>query len=305
MRIQERTKPEGIRITVIGSVVNTLLSTAKIAIGLWYGSQVMVADGFHSLSDLATDVVVYVGLVLGARPRDEDHPYGHRRIESLAEALTGLALVLFAGLMVWSSLRVLLGEGEAVTPAWPVLAAAVVSIVSKEWLYRVTVREGRRIASGAVIANAWHHRSDAMSSIGALVALVLARLHPSLRIMDPLGGLAIALIVGWVGLKVAWNAVRHIVDTAPDPEVLEQARRVALKHPGVFGLHRLRARYLGSQIIMDLHIQVDPGLSVGEGHDIASEVEYGIARELGNVYDITVHVEPGQEERKGILDGSR
>ena len=180
------------------------------------------------------------------------------------------------------------------------LVIAAVSVGAKEWLYRATVRLGRKLESGALVANAWHHRSDALTSVFALAAIALAKIHPSMIILDPVASIGVSLLVGKVGVDIAGAAFHGIIDTAPDPKTVERIREVTVNLDGVHGVHKVRARYLGVQIIADLHIKVDPWISVHEGHSIASEVETAICRELGNVYDVTVHVEPAENP-----DGAR
>ena len=282
---------QGLWITALGAAINIALSLVKIVVG-WTGhSRALIADGFHSLSDLATDVVVALGLFYGSRPYDADHPYGHKKIETLAEFTTGVLLLAFAVWMVVSSAQALTGRiTEAPSLLVPLIAA--VSVVSKEWLYRRTIVLANRLQSEAMVANAWHHRSDALTSVVALVAVGLAQISPSLRLLDPVAGIGISILVGKIGFDVAYKGMHRIIDTAPDPQIIERIRQVTIGNEQVRGLHKLRARYLGRQIIADLHIQVDPSLSVQEGHTIASQVEQAISAELGNVYDITVHVEP-------------
>jgi len=289
---------EGLRITAIGAVVNILLSAIKITGGLTGHSRALVADGFHSLSDLSTDLVVALGLFFGARPRDECHPYGHKKIETVAEAVSGAILFVFAVWMAVSSSRALLG-GELIEPSYAALTIAVASVASKEWLYRRTVELGRKLQSNSLIANAWHHRSDALTSIAVLAAIALAKIHPVLLVLDPLACIGISVLVGKIGIDITYKAFRRLIDTAPEPETIERIRSIAVSNQKVHGLHNVRARYIGGQIIADLHIEVDPMLSVQEGHAIASEVEKAISAELGNVYDITVHVEPSYSRRNG------
>ena len=282
---------EGLRITAIGAVLNILLSGVKIAGGLLGNSRALVADGFHSLSDLSTDIIVALGLFYGSRPRDACHPYGHKKIETVSEVLSGVVLLVFAIIMAVAAGDALQG-GELTEPSFAVLIIAAVSVVSKEWLYRRTLELGRKLQSQALVVNAWHHRSDALTSLAALAAIGLAKVHPALLVLDPLACIIISVLVGKIGFNITYRAFRRLIDTAPEPEIIERIRSVAFENKNVHGLHNLRARYIGGQIIADLHIEVDPWLSVEEGHTIASEVEKAISNVLGNVYDITVHVEP-------------
>lgn len=289
---------EGLRITAIGAIANILLSVAKIAGGLLGHSRALVADGFHSLSDLSTDLVVGLGLFYGSQPRDACHPYGHKKIETAAEGFTGAILLVFAIWMVISAGQVFF-DGKLIEPSFTVLVIAVASVISKEWLYQRTAALGRKLQSQALIVNAWHHRSDALTSLAALVAISLAKIHPMLLVLDPLACIGISVLVGKIGFDISYKALRWLIDTAPEPEIIERIRSVTFGNQKVLGLHNIRARYIGGQIIADLHIEVDPSLSVEEGHSIASEVEKAISLELGNIYDITVHVEPTYSRQNG------
>jgi cation diffusion facilitator family transporter len=289
---------EGLRVTAIGAIINILLSVAKIAGGLLGHSRALVADGFHSLSDLSTDLVVGLGFFYGSRPRDACHPYGHKKIETVAEGVSGAILFIFATAMLISAGQALFG-GTLIEPSYAVLAIAAASVVSKEWLYQRTAELGRKLQSQALIVNAWHHRSDALTSLAALAAVALAKVHPMLLVLDPLACIGISVLVGKVGFDISYKALRRLIDTAPEPEIIERIRSVTIGNKKVQDLHNIRARYIGEQIIADLHIEVDPSLSVEEGHSIASEVEKAISLELGNVYDITVHVEPIYSRQNG------
>lgn len=289
---------EGLRITAIGAIANILLSVAKIAGGLLGHSRALVADGFHSLSDLSTDLVVGLGLFYGSQPRDACHPYGHKKIETAAEGFTGAILLVFAIWMVISAGQVFF-DGKLIEPSFTVLIIAVASVISKEWLYQRTAALGHKLQSQALIVNAWHHRSDALTSLAALVAISLAKIHPMLLVLDPLACIGISVLVGKIGFDISYKALRWLIDTAPEPKIIERIRSVTFSNQKVLGLHNIRARYIGGQIIADLHIEVDPSLSVEEGHSIASEVEKAISLELGNIYDITVHVEPTYSRQNG------
>jgi cation diffusion facilitator family transporter len=282
-------------ISALGAAINILLAAAKVTTGIYGNSRALVADGLHSLSDLATDAVVALGLYYGNQPYDTKHPYGHKKIETLAELVTGGLLIAFALWMVFSSVEAL-GQGSLATPSALALIISAISIAAKEWLFRATSHLGRKLQSGALVANAWHHRSDAITSVFTLVAIAGARLHPSLVILDPLASIGVSVLVGKVGIDIARAAFHGIIDTAPEPQVIERIWDVSIAQDGVLGLHKVRARYLGSQIIADLHIKVNPQISVHEGHLIASAVEAAICKALGNVYDVTVHVEPAEQD---------
>jgi len=295
-----KTKPgysAGLRATAVAAATNIVLSALKIGVGLAGHSQALVADGVHSLSDLGTDIVVVFGLVVGSRPGDTDHPYGHRRIETLSEIIVGLCLLGVALLMAADALDTLQGPTPQ-NPSAAALAIAALSVVSKELLFRYTRQVSEKTGSRALLANAWHQRSDALSSMVVLVSLALLKIHPPLWVLDPLACIGISFVIVKVSFSVIYPAMRHIVDTAPEPEIVERIGAAATSHPSVEGVHKLRTRYLGRQIIADLHILVDPGLTVSQGHSIASEVEEAITGEIDNIYDVTVHVEPAPTGRE-------
>ncbi|HLA38546.1 MAG TPA: cation diffusion facilitator family transporter [Candidatus Glassbacteria bacterium] len=286
----------GIRFTLFGAFLDSGLAVAKILVGVYGHSRAMIADGLHSLSDLVTDVVVALGLYYGDRPYDQNHPYGHKKIETVAEMTSGIMLIGLGVYLIVEAVQALTGD-KIEEPSGLALLVAVFGIISKEWLYRATIRLGKQIDSAVLIANAWNHRSDVFTTFVALVALILAKIHPALVIFDPLACIVISILVGKVGIDIALEAFRGVIDTAPDQQVIERIRSVTIGNRQVHGLHKVRARRLGQQIIADLHIEVDPALTVQEGHSIASEVERAISSELGNVYDVTVHVEPHEHER--------
>jgi cation diffusion facilitator family transporter len=286
----------GLKISALGAVINILLAAVKVAGGIYWHSHALVADGLHSLSDLATDAVVALGLYYGSLPYDANHPYGHKKIETLAEMLTGMVLVGVALWIVISAVMELAASNQTLRPGALTMVIAAVSVVVKEWLYRITRNLGRKMGSGALVANAWHHRSDALTSVFALVAIGVARLHPSLIVLDPIASIVVSIVVGKVGVDIARSAIHGIIDTAPDPGVVKRIEDLSRAVPEVHEVHKVRARFLGSQIIADLHIKVDPHISVHEGHRIATEVENVICDDLGNIYDITVHVEPVKQK---------
>lgn len=281
----------GVMETATGAVVNILLSGFKIWIGLISGSQALVADGVHSLSDLATDIVVLWGIFASRKPYDQEHPYGHKRLETISEMVVGVVLFLVAVYLFWSAVKNI-KSGRDLNPSVIAISIAVVSVIAKEILYRYTLRVSRSTRNQALLANAWHHRSDAITSLIVVITLLAARINHNLWILDPVAGIALAVLIGKIGITIAYQASEKVADRAPDPETVEKIRKATLSQEGVRGLHKLRTRYLGSDIIADLHILVDPNITVEAGHTIAWEVEKRIKGELSDVCDVTVHVEP-------------
>lgn len=282
------------RVTWAGVFVNIALSAAKFAAGVVGHSQALIADAVHSLSDLVTDFAVLFGLPFWSAPADDDHPYGHQRIETLVTMVIGGALLLVGGGIGFnavSSLR----QPHLEAPGKIALVGALLSIILKEWLYRWTVAVGRRINSSAVIANAWHHRSDALSSIPALLAVGVAVLNPKLAIADHVGAFIVSLFI----LKVAWNimspSLSELADRAASEKDRNEIRAIATLTPGVKSVHALRSRRTGSGIRVDLHVLVDGQMTVKAGHDIAEAVKRAIMRKGPHVLDVVVHLEPEED----------
>ena len=282
---------EARRITWIGLSINVFLSGAKLVIGTLAHSQAVVADGVHSLSDLATDITVLFGVKYWSAPPDEKHPYGHRRIETVITTFIGSVLALVAlgiGYDAVASVR----APHVVAPGWMALGISLVCIVSKEILYRWTVVVGSRIKSTAVIANAWHHRSDALSSIPVAVAVAIAFVFPSWTFVDHLGAMVVCVFI----LHAAWVIVKPTLGELVDEGVSAERRRelesLALAVPGVKAVHAIRTRKAGSGIMVDLHVKVDGELSVRVGHDISEAVKRALRQELPDVLDVVSHLEP-------------
>jgi len=279
------------RITWIGLVVNLGLSALKFAAGTLGHSRAVLADAVHSLSDCVTDAAVLVGTRFWSRPSDSDHPYGHGRIETVVTVGLGLSLA-GVGLGIGYDAIVSLRERHATRPGVVALVAALVSIVAKEVLYRWTIRVGRQVHSSAVVANAWHHRSDALSSIPAVLAVGGAIVLPAWSFLDHVGAVAVCLLIVQAAYKIVRPAVGQLIDQGlPASEVagiLEAVRGCK----GVEGPHDLRTRYTGSGVALDLHVEVDPTLTVVQGHDIAEDVRRTIFELFPDVIDVVVHVDP-------------
>jgi cation diffusion facilitator family transporter len=256
----------------------------------------MVADAVHSISDFATDLVVLITMRITSRPVDEDHDYGHGKFETLATLVIGLSLLAVGAGIGYKGLLAIHGatHGETVPrPHAIALAAAAVSILVKEWLYRWTVAVGRRLNCSTVLANAWHHRSDALSSVGTLAGIGGAlALGEGWTILDPIAGVLVSAFIIRVGLGISRGSVNEMLESALPPadkaRILDLARSV----DGVSDPHRLRTRRVGSAIAADLHVRVAADLSVREGHRIATEVETRIRAAFGEHTLISVHVEP-------------
>ncbi len=279
------------RITWIGMIVNILLSILKFAVGFLGSSKAVIADAVHSLSDLATDFAVLFGVKYWTAPPDEDHPYGHQRIEALITASIGLALGMVAFGLAWDSVKTI-RETHLSQTGWIAVLGPALSIVVKEILYRATVAVGKRAKSAAVAANAWHHRSDALSSIPALIAVVAATIHPGLAYADHVGALVVSLFI----VKAAWSIMKPAIQELADRGASTRSRAfiesIAGEVPGVLEVHAVRTRRFSSYIYVDLHVLVDPNATIRAGHDIAQRVEEELIRRGPEVLDVVVHIEP-------------
>lgn len=290
----------GTSVTLIGLAANAFLIAFKLAGGIFGQSQALIADAAHSVSDLFTDFVVLVGLRAGRKAPDQDHPFGHGRFETLSSGVVGIFLMgaaLYIGFEAGSSIY----HHTESYPTWLAVAAAGLSILVKEVLYRYTVRVGRRIRSQVIIANAWHHRSDALSSVAVLFGVGAARIRPEWHVLDAYAALLVSLLILKVGVEILRRSVQELTDTAPQPEVLEEIRRCIANSEGVLGHHDLRVRSSGGLYQMEAHIVVDGSLSVVEGHGIAKEVEACLKEEIEELQQVIIHVDPDRrhDERPG------
>lgn len=279
------------KVTWIGLAWNASLSVAKFLVGVFGNSQALVADAVHSASDFLTDVAVIVGSHFWNSPPDEDHPYGHRRFETLITIGIGLAVAAVGvGIGYNAVCNLLAGKGSH--PELPVIIMALASIIVKEVLFRYTQREGRRIRSQALEANAWHHRSDAYSSIPVLVAVVVAFFLPQLWFADVVGAVIVAFFILHSAYEIAWPGLLQLVDKGANAEILAKLNDLALSHPQVISLHGLRTRYVGSDLHVDVHIVVDAEMTLHAAHNVAEEVEQLLIDSGENVVDALVHIDP-------------
>ena len=289
------------RITVWGAVVNIILTGGKIIAGIFGRSAAMVADGIHSLSDLLSDVVVLVFTHISSKGKDRDHSFGHGKFETLATLIVSVILIVVgAKLMsggVGSIIKVINGE-VIPKPGYIALIAAVVSIIAKEILYHATVKVGRDVNSPVVIANAWHHRSDALSSIGSLIGIGGAiLLGDNWTILDPIAscGISIAIIV--VAARMAIPTLSELLEASLPVEIENEIVRTAMSVKGVTDIHNLQTRRNGISFIIDAHIVVNPHISITEAHDIATDVEESLRARFGNETQLSIHVEPDTDAK--------
>ena len=302
LRYGEAEQRAGERVTWIGVGTNLGLVVCKLVAAVVGRSQALVADAVHSVSDLLTDGIVLVGLRLGRKAPDADHHFGHARIETLASTLVGLAL-LVAGVVLGYDAGAAVHAHESTRPNVVALLGAALSIVVKEVLYQITAREGRRIGSQAVLANAWHHRSDALSSVAVLIGVGAALVNPDWHILDAFAALLVAFLVAGVGLRVIWATLREMVDTAPDVETVTRIRSCLEETPGIDGVHDLKIRVVGGRYHVQAHVHVDGDVSVWEGHRTARRASAYLAAGVEAVADVIIHVDPslwtGEDDAEG------
>lgn len=284
------------RVTFIGFVVNLALSCFKLAAGVLGRSAAMTADAVHSFSDMATDVVVIAFARISAKPKDDGHDYGHGKYEMLATIIISLALVAVGvGILLSSmrSIRTVIEGGVLPRPGGVALIAAVLSIVAKEILYRYTVRVGRAIDSPSVVANAWHHRSDALSSLGTLVGIGCAFfLGETWRIADPIAALVVAVFIFKIALDLIRSGLGELLEQSLPAETEEEILRIVSADPAVKEPHNLRTRRIGASIAIEVHIRVDGEMTVRESHDHTVDIERRLRDRFGRGTMIAIHVEP-------------
>jgi len=282
------------RVTLVGSAVDLTLGLLKLLVGYLAHSQALIADGVHSLSDLATDVMVIFAAKHGSRDADECHPYGHGRIETMATVALGAILVIVAAGIALDAGDRLFHPDELLQPGKWALAIAALSVISKEWTYHYTMRLARRLKSEMLRANAWHSRTDAISSV--VVVFGLAGTMAGLPYLDAVAAIAVAVMVAKIGWDLAWPSVHELVDRALDSDRVEEIRRVILSVDGVMDVHMLRTRRMGGEALVDVHILVPPRLSVSEGHFISETVRHRLIKEIDEVQDVLVHIDPEDDE---------
>ena len=276
---------------LVGLVSNVVLSVLKIAAGIAGNSYAVLADGFESAADLVGDIVLLVGVRFWTAGPDEGHPYGHARIEYMVSLMIALVLAVTACGIVWGSVVNFMAGESGVTGKIAVIAA-LASIVVKELLYHWTKAQGRKYNSSALFANAWHHRSDALSSIPAAAASGLATLHPSFKVVDLVGAIVVGVFILWAAWKIARPAIDALVDGSAGRETRKKIYAAANYVKGVRDVHALRTRFLGQNINVCMHVMVDANITVEEGHEIAHKVEDAL-RALGpEISHVTIHIEP-------------
>lgn len=293
----ERTR-KAKEVTWVGFFCNLILTAAKLAAGIFGKSSAMVADSIHSLSDFLTDLIVLCFIGISGKGKDENHDYGHGKYETFATLLVSTMLVVVGvGLFYQGGGKIHDSIKGAVIgkPTYLALIAAVISIVVKELLYWYTYFVGKKIKSDAVVANAWHHRSDALSSIGTLLGISGAMfLGENFRILDPLACLVVSIFIVIAGIKLLLPAVKELLESSLSDEIESNIFEIIINTPGVKTAHNLKTRKNGSYYIIDVHIRVEPEITVREGHDISHLVEKNLREKFGAGLQTSIHIEPAR-----------
>ena len=287
------------RITVVGAIVNIILTIFKIIAGALGRSAAMVADGIHSLSDLLSDIIVLVFTHISSKGKDKNHSFGHGKFETLATLIVSVILVAVGAKLMADGVASIIDvmNGNSIPlPGSIALWAAIGSIIIKEILYHATIRTARRTNSPVVLANAWHHRSDALSSIGALTGIAGAMiLGEKWTILDPIASCCISIAIIVVAVKMSLPSLAELLETSLPEEIEKDIISIANSVQGVENIHELKTRRNGISYIIDAHIVVDPHISVTEAHNIATDVENALKEKYGNETQINIHIEPDQD----------
>lgn len=296
------------KVTIIGAVINILLTTAKIIAGIIGKSSAMIADGIHSLSDMVTDLIVIVFVKVSGKERDSNHQYGHGKYETFATMLISFALMIVGVGIFWSGTNKVIDSINGIIIEQPgiiALYAAIISILSKEALFWYTKIIGERFNSQAVVANAWHHRSDAFSSIGTALGISGAIfLGEEWRILDPIAGIIVSFFIFKVAWKIANPSVKELLESSLPFETENDISVIISNTSGVKGFHNLKTRKIGEIIAVDVHVKVDKELSVECSHQIATQIENSLRDEYGSQSHIGIHIEPFYENIKTIRDNN-
>jgi cation diffusion facilitator family transporter len=287
---------QGEKITIACIIGNIILSLFKLFAGLYGGSKAMVSDALHSASDVVATLVVYIGIRIAKKPIDKEHPYGHGKIEPIAAAFVGVTLVL-AAIAIVKGIIVSIIEHSFTTPSFIAIVAALLSIVVKEAMFRITYHEGKKINSISIMANAWDHRSDAYSSIGTFLGIMGSIIGSHFNIhfleyLDPLAGAIVACMIFKVAYDILRHSIKGLMDSSPDISKIDNIRESVLSIDGVVSVSWVKARYMGQHLFIDMGIGVDPHLTVKEGHDISVQTKEKVLEDIKDAFEVLVHIDP-------------
>ncbi|NSW90404.1 MAG: cation transporter [Firmicutes bacterium] len=294
--MQETNYKKGERITTACVVGNVILSLFKLFAGLTGGSKAMVSDALHSGSDVVATLVVLIGIKIAKKPVDKEHPYGHGKIEPIAAAFVGVTLIFAAFAIVKGIIESIINHSFA-TPSFITIVAAVISIVVKEAMFRITYSEGKKINSVSIMANAWDHRSDAYSSIGTFFGILGSIIGNYFNIyfleyLDPLAGAIVACLIFKVAFDILKHSIKGLMDSSPSSEKINSIKESVMGIDGVISISWIKARYMGQHLFVDMGIGVDPGITVEEGHNIAMLTKEKLLEDIKDVFEVLVHIDP-------------
>jgi len=290
----DRRRKAAEKVTLIGAVLDGVLGMLKIVIGFLANSSALIADGLHSLSDLLTDFMVIVVLRLSHRGPDDNHPWGHARFETVGTVILGALLMGVGIAMAYDSLQLLFSDQLPAVPTWPALLAAGLSILGKEWIFRYTLKVGQELESDLIIANAWHSRSDALSSI--VVLLAVAGAMAGWWWLDALAAVLVALLVGKIGWDLIARSITELVDTALPEKKVNKLREQVLAVDGVVNVHSFKSRRMGNKSLLEMHLQVAPHLSAAEGHFIGDNVVCQLQNRFDDIGHVIFHIDTYDDE---------
>lgn len=286
-----------VRTSIVTIIGNALLAVIKFLAGIFSHSSAMISDAVHTVSDVGTTVIAIVGVKIGNRKEDRGHRYGHERLESVASLLLSIILFITGLELGIAGLKTIINKDylDMAMPGVFAIVAAVISILAKEVMFQYTIRAAKKINSDALKADAWHHRSDALSSIGALLGIILSRLGYSF--CDPLASIIIAVIIGKVAIDIFLEATDKLVDKSCDDEKVEEIKKVVMSQKGVLGIDDIKTRMFGSKIYVDIEIAADGNKTLNETHKIAEKVHHKVEKEFEEIKHIMVHVNPYKERK--------
>ena len=277
------------KLTYLGMIINVFLMVIKFWGGIFFGSISLIADAFHTFSDISTDILILWGVIIGSRPADSSHPFGHGKFETLAGTLLSVVLIVVGAGIAFESGKSVMST-KFMNPGLPVLFVALISVITKEFLYQLTIKSAKQLDSIALYANAWHHRSDALSSIVVIVGVISSMFGflPG----DSIAGLFVGLMIIIIGIKFLLKTGKELMEGSVEEDVLQSIKSILDKHPDVKSWHKLRTRKVGRELFVDVHILVEPELSVNKGHQIAEEVESIVKKAFARPVNVLTHVEP-------------
>ena len=278
-------------VTLMGAIVNIILAGAKITVGSSANNSALIADGIHSMSDLVTDAAVLLGSKFWSKDADSEHPYGHGRIETLVSLAIGALLCLVAFEMAWKAIEGFFNPSHN-APSWLAFIVALISIISKEAIYNVTVRVGRQVKSSAVMANAWHHRTDALSSIPVAIAVVGMKVFPSFLYFDQIATLLVCGMLVKAAWDIAYPCIEEIMETQKNVDINKDIAEIKRKFPEIKEIHKIRVRKVGSVLFVEMHMLFDSDMSILAAHSLTDEVKSALLSRNASLGDVIIHIEP-------------